>query len=306
MPMPPSIDMSRQYPPGHPWHDATPSQLRSPSPRSVPWLNPLDQPTIHTPSSPYRPWTGEEVGSEGFYAPPPPEGNRNSGPAPRRRPNVLMAVIAVLVVGVFVVATVFISKSRPPASSVLAAVGSPTAILSSATTLPTQTAGTPAPSPTVGVHTPTPSVSPTVTPTKVATATPVPAPPVTYDDTATGTGTNQFNYQGIWAQSADAGYYNGTDSYSNDASGYVTFSFTGTRIQLIIDTNYNIGIMGISLDNGAEQDKDGYSANLTYQVPIYSSGVLTKGPHTLKVWVTGRKGGGSDTYIDIDAVKVTP
>lgn len=307
-PMPPSqpyqIDMSRQYPPGHPWHDVNPSQM--PRNASQPWQDPLEVPTQRTPSSPYRPLLNQERGSEGFYAPPPPDGSRNSGPTARRRNTALMAILAAVVVVAFALGTLLLTRNHPTTSSALAATNSPTPLGVANMGTPAATTAAPTPAaltPTVAVQTTPTTITASPTPKKSPTPTATSMPPMEYDDSVTGAGLDQFNFQGQWNSSSDPKYYMGTDSYSNDSNGSATFSFTGTRIQLIVDTNYNVGIMGISLDGGAETDVNGYSATISYQVALYTSGTLPKGSHTFKVFVTGKPDALTD-YIDVDAVKV--
>jgi len=162
-----------------------------------------------------------------------------------------------------------------------------------------------------------PTATSAITATDVATATaipiggqatPVPAYAITeYDDAKEGRGHFQFHYHGTWQMDSGPGYYATTDRYSNDdKSGYVIFTFVGSRIQIIASKNMNAGIMGISLDNGSEIDKDGYSPTLTYQVVLYDSGPLVQSKHKVKIFVTGTKNPlATDEYINIDAAKVS-
>jgi hypothetical protein len=128
-----------------------------------------------------------------------------------------------------------------------------------------------------------------------------------FDDALEGSGHFQFHYHGTWQLDSRPGYYATTSHYSDDAkTGYVNFIFVGSRIQIIASKNPNAGIMGISLDNGTEIDKDGYSPTPTYQVIFYDSGKLAQSKHKVKIFVTGRKNPlATDVFINIDAAKVS-
>ena len=147
-----------------------------------------------------------------------------------------------------------------------------------------------------------------VTATKAPTVTPAPLPPVTYEDTAVGTGPNQFNFQGNtpWTVDTNPQYSGGTDHYTNDTSDFVTFTFTGTRIQFVSAKNNNLGFVGVTL-NGSEKDIDCYDPNLIFKATVYDSGSLARGTYTIKIFPTGQKNSSSvDFYVAVDALIVTP
>ncbi|MBA3825152.1 MAG: hypothetical protein H0X24_14800 [Ktedonobacterales bacterium] len=283
-------------PPNHPQGDDTP------------WLDPFEKERQKTPSSPYTPSGSLGELSGPTLAPPPPVTR------PLRTANRRWAVVGIGIVSALVLFLCTITASaitnhtssstlvarNPTATSTTSATDTATA-LATATMAPNATRPAIAPTntyyPNQPTYTPFPTGTPYPTPTPVVTA---------YDDAMVGAGHYQFDYHGTWSQENRPDYYATTDSYSNDPTGYVTFTFVGSRVQLIVGTNANVGIMGISLDGGNEIDKDGYSATLIYQVALYDSGPLFRTTHTLKVFVTGTKNtASSDVFIDVDAVKVS-
>jgi len=146
----------------------------------------------------------------------------------------------------------------------------------------------------------TPSTTPTSSPTTTGANT------TAYDNIDPA-----FHYIGVWTQINDTNlsYYKGTDSYSNDSTtpATVTFMFTGTRVQLHGTTNTDRGIYGITLDSNAEILTSAYSPTQVFEVTVYDSGTLPKGPHTLTIRVTGTSDpSATDTIIDVDDAKVFP
>jgi hypothetical protein len=109
------------------------------------------------------------------------------------------------------------------------------------------------------------------------------------DDAIQGNQQDQFNYIGTgWAHNTGAAnYYDDTYSISAETGDYVTFVFIGDDIQLVSDPNNNLGYVGITIDGGAVDLVDLYSATPAYQRVVFDSGQLSEGIHTLKVVVTG-------------------
>jgi|GEM_PF-5965821 len=128
----------------------------------------------------------------------------------------------------------------------------------------------------------------------------------TINDNTTGTGTNQMNYSGTWSyDNTDANKYQGDDHYSSTANSAVTMLFNGTQAAVYVTTDTHHGLAAFSIDNGTETTVSEYSASRAYQVLIYTSPVLSSGPHTLELRVTGTNGTGGGNTVTIDKVVVT-
>jgi hypothetical protein len=97
---------------------------------------------------------------------------------------------------------------------------------------------------------------------------------------------------------ASGGGYRWTDA----AHASVTINFTGMSINVIATTTSYLGNMTATLD-GVGKTVNLYSAALTYQKTVYSSGFLPPGKHTLVLAWTGTKSLSSTGLgIDIDRV----
>jgi len=72
-----------------------------------------------------------------------------------------------------------------------------------------------------------------------------------------------------------------------------------------VTTDTHHGLAAFSIDNGTETTVSEYSASRAYQVLIYTSPVLSSGPHTLELRVTGTNGTGGGNTVTIDKVVVT-
>jgi len=95
-----------------------------------------------------------------------------------------------------------------------------------------------------------------------------------------------------------------------NAAGYDTITFTGTRIRIYAVTYSQYGIATVALDGGAATDVDLYTPNsVACTVPVWDSGVLTNGAHTV-VWSwSGRKNAAADTAtctVVLDWFDITP
>jgi hypothetical protein len=129
----------------------------------------------------------------------------------------------------------------------------------------------------------------------------------TVDDSDQGTDQNDFNYVGSWkhVHTGNVDAYDHTESYTNTANDTVTISFTGTQVKLYVDQQNNLGIAAVSIDGGPETYIDEYAATAAGDVLVYTSPVLTAGPHTLEVRSTGTHNAASlGARINIDRVDI--
>jgi len=99
---------------------------------------------------------------------------------------------------------------------------------------------------------------------------------------------SSVTYTGSWGHgSGETSLYAGTNSYSDVTGDTAALSFVGTGVTLHAVTAPSHGIVGVSIDGGAESLVDEYSATRTGDVAVWSSPRLTSGTHTIRVRVTG-------------------
>jgi len=92
-----------------------------------------------------------------------------------------------------------------------------------------------------------------------------------------------------------------------DLRATATFSFTGTGVSWIGYKGKYGGYVLVYLDNTLVSMIDTWSATEQVSVPVYSIGGLTRGPHTLKVELTGvRHPLALASETAVDAFDVTP
>jgi hypothetical protein len=107
-----------------------------------------------------------------------------------------------------------------------------------------------------------------------------------------------------WTHStSQAGNYDNTESWSQTAGNYVTFTFTGTQIQWIGPKWSNQGYANVLIDgNQVASDVNTYSsADLDQQV-LFSATGLTNASHTIEIYVVGGTAptGSSASYVPVD------
>ncbi len=123
-----------------------------------------------------------------------------------------------------------------------------------------------------------------------------------------------------WETSNNSSYYQGTgksvippedDSYSSSEPAYAEFTFTGTGIQWIGETNYYCGVAEVYLDGAKVSTVDPFVApSIINQFVNFSREGMTYGQHTIKVVATGLKNPASTVYpgtrVLIDAFRYIP
>jgi hypothetical protein len=141
----------------------------------------------------------------------------------------------------------------------------------------------------------------------------------TIDDNVVGTGVNKINYVGSgWGvtNSSIPGVYGPTLTNDNLKGDTASMSFNGAQVLLYSATKNNRGHATVTIDAGLPgaitQDVDMYANSSTGfgDVLVYTSPVLTPGPHTITVTNAGVKdAASSDIVISIDrmdVVRATP
>ncbi|GII30037.1 hypothetical protein [Planotetraspora mira] len=113
---------------------------------------------------------------------------------------------------------------------------------------------------------------------------------VTVDGDTTGTGDLQFQYGPNWGLTTGVpDMYAGTANWSHTAGATATFRFTGTQVALRAVRDVDQGRMTVSVDGGAAQTVDDYSASRDASAVVWTSPVMSSGAHTLTIVNTGQR-----------------
>ncbi|MBA8792635.1 hypothetical protein FHX74_000229 [Friedmanniella endophytica] len=130
------------------------------------------------------------------------------------------------------------------------------------------------------------------------------APLAVLNDSVTGTGAEQIDYSGGWRVGHTAGEYRGDDHYSYTMDATATVRFTGTGVRWWYTEQRDHGIAAVSIDGGPETLVNQQTASGTV-LAAWTSPVLSRGPHVLRVRVTGTKSNGStSSVVTLDRVDV--
>jgi len=112
-------------------------------------------------------------------------------------------------------------------------------------------------------------------------------------------------YTGAWTTATGIEPSDGSLKYSSTPNDSVTFSFTGTSVNLIGTRGPNRGVASVSIDGGAAVTVDMYAASETYQQIVFTQTDLTVASHTMTVTVQGTTNPASTgKRIDIDGFDV--
>jgi hypothetical protein len=128
------------------------------------------------------------------------------------------------------------------------------------------------------------------------------ATPGIYDDRSL-----QIAYTGTWGQNTDNGRYLGTQTFSNVAGDTASFTFDGTQVAYVYETQSNLGHVQVSIDDTVvTSDLDECSPTLQAQQRVLYTG-LSDGAHTITVKILGYSdSSSSNTYGIVDAFLVGP
>ncbi|GGH91199.1 PKD domain-containing protein [Arthrobacter liuii] len=145
------------------------------------------------------------------------------------------------------------------------------------------------------------SATGTVTVTTATTST-----PLELNDATVGTGLNQFNYSGSWSVSNPAAAYQSDNHFANATNASYQVQCSGTQAKIFAEKSSALGIVGVSIDGGAETMVDPYASSRSEQNLLYTSPTLVSGTHTLKVRITGTKNpSATGTYAAADRVEIS-
>jgi hypothetical protein len=114
---------------------------------------------------------------------------------------------------------------------------------------------------------------------------------------ASGTG-----YSGTWATNTGRPYgdLGNAVEYTSTNGDSATFSFTGTGIQVLSETNTDEGTIDVYVDGAKTETVNAYSATRVAQQPVVDISGLSQGSHTVKLVKTGGQ------YMLVNAFTVTP
>lgn len=143
---------------------------------------------------------------------------------------------------------------------------------------------------------------------------------ITVDDTDASIKYESAGSGEEWETNNNSSYYQGTgkcvippedDSYSSSAQASAEFTFTGTGIQWIGETNYYCGIAEVYLDGTKTSTVDPFIApSIINQFINFSEEGMPYGQHTIKVVATGLKNPANTVYpgtrVLIDAFRYIP
>jgi SpoIID/LytB domain protein len=113
-----------------------------------------------------------------------------------------------------------------------------------------------------------------------------------------------ITYLGYWTTSTVAGASGGSVTSAASAAK-VSVAFDGTYLSLLTKTAPYYGKATVTLDGGTPVTVDMYSPTVLYQQPVYNTGNLAAGIHTLTIEWTGTKNAASAGYmVGVDAFDV--
>ena len=109
-----------------------------------------------------------------------------------------------------------------------------------------------------------------------------------------------FVWAGTWATFSTTGPSAGSYKRANTSGASVTVNFTGTYLSWIATAGTTLSKAYVSLDGGTAQSIDLARSAVAYQQSVWATGVLTSGPHTVKIWWDPTNATGK--YISIDGI----
>ena len=118
---------------------------------------------------------------------------------------------------------------------------------------------------------------------------------------------DRITWSGAWGDWYNDPNYNNSIKYLENPTGTETseLTFLGTGIELFVCTNYDRGMLEITIDGEVCDTVDTYSSSTKRQVKIFSKDDLEYGIHTISVRATAEKSNASrKAKVEIDAFNV--
>lgn len=110
---------------------------------------------------------------------------------------------------------------------------------------------------------------------------------------------------GTWREIPSSNYTLQRQATSNYTNATFSITFTGERVTLVADRDPYRGIAEILIDGASAAAVDQYSSITQYQRPLWTSGDLGPGQHTITLRPTGvRNPNSRATHVTIDKIKV--
>jgi hypothetical protein len=175
---------------------------------------------------------------------------------------------------------------------------------------PTPTAAaTPTPTSPGPTSTSTPTLTPTSTPTLTATTPPTATPTQPPVTTRIEDNDPAVVYTGTWFVNNNAAHSGGTATGSVDTGSRATLAFSGVGVTVIAYKDEWSGIARILIDGSVVGTADAYAgpSDPHARVPIFTSGALSSGAHTVAVEITGtRNAASASNWVWLDAFDIIP
>jgi hypothetical protein len=114
-----------------------------------------------------------------------------------------------------------------------------------------------------------------------------------------------LQYKGAWTTLYTKDASGASLAYAGKSGASVTIRFTGLQLTWIAKTGPALGIADVKVDGVDRGSVDLYSAGAAWKVPVWTTGVLADGAHTVTISWTGTKNAAATgTRIDLDAVDI--
>ncbi|MFI1092617.1 beta-xylosidase [Streptomyces sp. NPDC020917] len=119
--------------------------------------------------------------------------------------------------------------------------------------------------------------------------------PVVVDGADTGADSpDHFSYDANWGVATGiSDMYNSTANYSHTAGATATLHFQGSQVALHAVRDVDQGIMSVVLDGSTPITIDNYASSRNASGIVWTSPVLTPGPHTVTIVNTGQRNNAS-------------
>lgn len=114
---------------------------------------------------------------------------------------------------------------------------------------------------------------------------------------------DRIAYGGTWSSASSPSYSGGSFGYARGAGSGFSADFFGTGVSIIARRGPCFGIARVTVDGGAPELVDLYSASYLQRQTVWTKSGLADGRHTVVVEWTGSKTGAGD-YVDLDALDV--
>ena len=115
----------------------------------------------------------------------------------------------------------------------------------------------------------------------------------------------ELKYKGAWTTVYTKDASGASFAYADKSGASVTIHFTGLELTWIAKTGPACGIADVKVDGIDKGSVDLYSASAAWKVPVWSTGMLADGAHTITISWTGSKDAAAvGTRIDLDAIDV--